>query len=842
VLTRPLTREEALTRARLIEVDSYDISLDLIGCDEGASTFGSDTRIAFGCSQPGASTFAEFRTTEYVTALLNGREVEVADGRIILDELSATNELIVRGRAVYSSSGEGLHRSVDTADGAIYLYTMCFLHDASRVFACFDQPDLKAVMRLQVSAPEGWTVISNSPEAAEGKGRFEPTPRLPTYLLAMAAGPYASAHGTWSPKDGGVELPLGLYCRKSLAAHLEPEELLPITSAGLDYYADLFGVPFPFAKFDQLFAPEFNAGAMENAGLVIHMDELLFRSVVTDAEREMRAVIVLHEMAHMWFGDLVTMRWWDDLWLNEAFATYCSYLATSEATLHADAWTTFCITEKTRARAGDLRPSRHPVSSHVADTDAALLNFDAISYNKGASLLRQLAAYVGRERFFAGIHDYFVEHAWGNTDLSDLLRALEKSSGRELARWSDCYLKTTGGPTLRAEATVDPDADALSSVGLVQEGVATDQRVGVGLYSYVDRSLTRTQHVELDLEGEQTNIDSLVGAPKPDLTLANDGDLAYASIRLDDASFDTLMRVGVAAFEDSLPRALCWGSVWDLTVEGELSAEAFVDLLVRSLDREDNVAVLAQLFLRAESATERFAPAAQTLLLRAKLADACALATTGVQPGSGRQLALVRGHTQFASTPEQLARVAERLDGPTEQAGLIVDADLRWLLLQRLVEADVRSTAEIDAEFARDSTAFGRYNADRARASLPDPVVKESAWMAATDAAGDSTNRTVQQACAGFWHWNQLDLCRPYVPRYFAELDRVWRECDTEIAHLVTWGLFPGLFVEPETLTLVDQHLSRTDLPAGQRRIIADERHDLAKALHARERAVEAAE
>jgi aminopeptidase N len=834
VSTRALTRVEARQRAEIISVASYDVQLDLTGCDAGVATFGTQTRILFSCSHSGASTFAEFRSTEPSQAVLNGRQVPIANGRIALDHLAPENELLVKGRGVYSTAGEGLHRSLDPADGSVYVYSNCFLHDASRVFACFDQPDLKATFQLRVIAPTAWTVISNTPRAATPIDSFNATPQLPTYLVALAAGPYASAHDVWTPPNGESPVPLGLFCRRSLAPHLDEEELFATTKAGLQFYTSQFGHDFPFEKLDQLFAPEFNGGAMENAALVIHMDEMLFRSEVTETERESRAVTLLHELAHMWFGDLVTMTWWDDLWLNEAFATYCSYLATAEVTPFTDAWTTFCIQEKTNARAADLRPSRHPVSGDVIDTDAALLNFDAISYNKGASLLRQLSERIGRDTFFSGVSGYFAEHAWGNTDLNDFIQALMKAGGGRLEAWSNDYLKTVGCPTIGVEAAKAVATGERDDLTLWQKGSMTDQRVGIGLYQHRDDRLTRVRRLDVELTGQSTPL-SNVASDVPEVVLANEGDWAYASIELDIRSLAAVSSIGVSSFDESLPRALVWGSLWDMTGSGRLAAAQFIEQVATDLALEDNVPIIELLLERARIASERLVNADLTAELRTALAEACFEAGLSAEPRSGRRLALVHGELTFATTSEQLDRIAALLDGPEEQLGLLVDADLRWRLLRTLAAMGQRSSAAIESELVRDETAFGHHHAARARAALFDATAKETAWAYATGAAATSTNRTVAESCLGFWQWNQRDLCRPFVSDYFAVLDEVWSQRDTEIAQQMTNELFPALYTEVETLNMVDAHLARPDLPAGQRRILLDRRYDLSRALDALE-------
>ena len=745
---------------------------------------------------------------------------------------SAQNTLVVDGRGVYSTAGEGLRRSVDPADNAVYVHSNCFLHDASRVFGCFDQPDLKAVFRISVSAPLGWTVVSNSPRSSADAYAFEPTPPLSTYLVALAAGPYASAHDSWTRAGDGSTLPLGLFCRRSMAPYLEEDDVFATTKAGLDFYRSQFNTPYPFSKLDQLFAPEFNGGAMENAALVIHNEEFLFRGRVTDAERETRAMIVLHELAHMWFGDLVTMRWWDDLWLNEAFATYCSYLATAEVTRFSDAWTTFCVQEKTSGRIADLRPSRHPVSGDAPDTDAALLNFDAISYNKGASLLRQLSERVGRETFFAGVHHYFGEHAWGNTDLRDFMQALETAGARPLGHWSDQNLKSVGCPTISLDTTRDVATGLVDRVAITQRGALTDQRVGVGLYRLEAGRLAAVQQLDAMLDGARTPLHGL-SQIEAQVIVPNDRDWAFTSIELDDLSLETVFAAGVSAFEDSLPRALLWGALWDMTTSGTLPASRFIDQVSAALPGESHTSIIELLLERAAVASEQFVTSERTSELRSQLAEACFESAGQTEAGSGRRLALVRGQIMFATTSEQLHRIAQLLEGPSEQSGVLVDADLRWRLLHTLVAMGQRTLTDIDAELQRDATAFGRYRADRARAAFPSAPAKELAWASATGAGESSTNRTVREACLGFWQWNQRELCEPFVSRYFSELDHVWATKDTEIAHEMTSELFPSGHVEDRTLQLVDRHLSRDGLPAGQRRILADLRFDLARALEA---------
>nr|MDP9498006.1 aminopeptidase N [Actinomycetota bacterium] len=580
-----LTRDEARERARLLRVESYDVDLDLRDQSTGR-TFRSTTRVRFDCTEPGAGTFVELVAERLHAATLNGRDLDVSgfDGeRLALPDLTATNELVVDADCRYMRTGEGLHRFVDPVDEAVYLYTQFETYDAHRMYACFDQPDLKAEFRLAVQAPAGWTCVSGGAveerpaDGVEGRWVFARMPRVSTYITALVAGPY---HEARDEHDG---IALGLFCRASLAQHLDAEDLFAVTKQGFDFFHQVFDYRYPFGKYDQLFVPEFNAGAMENAGCVTFLEDYVFRSKVTDAAYERRAETVLHEMAHMWFGDLVTMRWWDDLWLNESFATYMAVFAQASATRWTGAWTTFANVEKTWAYRQDQLPSTHPIAADIRDMEDVRVNFDGITYAKGASVLKQLVAWVGQDAFLAAMRAYFRRHEYGNTVLADLLGELEAASGRDLSSWSAEWLETAGVNTLRPVFETGPDG-TFTSFAIVQEApeqhpALRSHRVAVGCYDLVDGALVRTAREELDVVGARTEVPALVGRPRPDLVLVNDDDLAYAKIRLDEGSLATLLR-HVGDVRESLPRALCWSAAWDMTRDAEMAARDYIELVV----------------------------------------------------------------------------------------------------------------------------------------------------------------------------------------------------------------------------------------------------------------------
>ena len=605
-----LTRDEAATRSALITVASYQVDLDLTG---GDSTFRSVSVARFGCAAPGSSTFINLTAPAVREITLNDAPVslDAFDGnRIALTGLAGENVLRVVADCAYSRSGEGLHRFTDPADGHVYLYSDLETFDAHRVYACFDQPDMKASYELAVTAPADWQVVSNMapessvPDGAALRWHFPPTPVMPTYITAVAAGPY---HVVRDEHDG---IPLGVYCRQSLASYLDADEIFEVTRQGFDFYHNSFGIKYPFGKYDQLFVPEFKEGAMENAGCVTFVEAYIFRSRVTDFAREARGETILHEMAHMWFGDLVTMRWWDDLWLNESFATWAGTLAQAEATRWTSAWTTFAQLYKAWAYRQDQLPSTHPIAADIGDIAAVEVNFDGITYAKGASVLKQLVAYVGRENFLDGVRKYFGAHAWGNATLADLLAALEETSGRDLTAWSAQWLQTAGVNTLRPSYSVDADGH-FTEFAVEQEAPAThpvlrSHRIAIGLYDRTETGLVRRQRVETDVAGPRTVIPELAGQARPDLVLVNDEDLTYAKIRLDDHSLRTLVD-SIGEFTDSLPAALCWSAAWDMVRDAEMAARNYVRLVLAGVSSVADISVVQTLLRQAGQAVRRFA-------------------------------------------------------------------------------------------------------------------------------------------------------------------------------------------------------------------------------------------
>ncbi|MBQ0829232.1 aminopeptidase N [Streptomyces tagetis] len=847
-----LSRDEARERAALLRVDGYEVSLDVrsaTGAADGGEprTFRSVTTIRFRCNEPGAASFADLIAPGVTAVSLNGRDLdpsEVFDGtRIVLEDLAADNELVVDAQCAYSRTGEGMHRFVDPEDGEVYLYTQYEPADARRVFANFEQPDLKAPYRFEVRAPEEWTVWSNGAgERSDGVWRFAETKPISTYITCVVAGPYHYVTDTYSRTlaDGStLEIPLGALCRKGLAPHFDAEDVFLVTKQGLDFFHDHVDYPYPFGKYDQAFVPEYNLGAMENPGLVTFREEFIFRGKVTQASYESRANVILHEMAHMWFGDLVTMEWWDDLWLKESFADFMGAFSLVGATRFTDGWITFANRRKSWAYRADQLPSTHPVTADIRDLQDAKLNFDGITYAKGASVLKQLVAYAGQDAFLEGARRYFKRHAYGNTRLGDLLAVLEETSGRDMAAWARSWLQTAGVNTLTPQVLLDAGG-RVDELAVVQEAAESHpelrpHRVAVGLYRRTaGGALERYARAEADVEGPRTVVAELAGAEAPDLVLVNDDDLTYCKIRFDETSLATL-REGLGALTDPLARALCWGALWNMTRDALLPARDFVALVLRFAGRESDIGVLQMLHAWARSALVHYAAPAWRESGGRLLAEGALRELRRAEPGGEPQLAWARFLAAVASGEPELALLRGLLEGTEKIEGLEVDQELRWAFLEPLAAHGAADEGVLAAELARDDTASGKRHQVRCLAARPSEAVKAQAWAQVVESDALS-NALVEATIAGFAQPSQRELLAPYAHRYFGAIERVWTERSIQIGMVVVQGLFPALRDSPGTLEATDAWLAEHEGAApALRRLVLEARDDLARALRGQE-------
>ena len=824
-----LTRVEAQERRALVDTSSYEVVLDLT---TGPEVFRSTTTVRF-TGEPGASTFIDAMTRTVHSVTLNGVELDpstVSDGvRIQLDGLAAENVLVVDADAEYTNTGEGLHRFVDPVDGEVYLYSQFEVPDSRRVFAVFEQPDLKATFTFTITAPAAWQVVSNSPTpepvpAHDGAATwsFAPTQRISSYITAIVAGPYDVVRSELTSSDGRT-IPLGVFARKSLAEYLDADYIFEKTRQGFAYYEEKFAYPYPFEKYDQLFVPEFNAGAMENAGAVTFTETYVFRSKVTDAIKERRVVTILHELAHMWFGDLVTMKWWNDLWLNESFAEWASTIATAEATEWTEAWTTFNAMEKTWAYRQDQLPSTHPIVATINDLEDVQVNFDGITYAKGGSVLKQLAAWVGIEAFFAGVGNYFRKHEFGNTVLDDLLVELEATSGRDLREWSKLWLETAGVGTLSPEFTVD--ADGAFTAFAVRQTVPADydtlrpHRLAIGLYRLQDGKLVRTQRVELDVDGALTEVPELVGETQPDLVLLNDDDLAYAKIRLDERSLATAIG-HLASIEDPLARSLVWGAAWDATRDAESSASDYVELVLGNIATETESTTLRTTLGQLGLAARNYVAPERRLATISRVGDALWTLAQEAEAGSDAQFQFVKFFAALASTPEHGEHLRALRDGSAALPGLEIDTDLRWELLEGLVLLGLADGSDIDAALAEDNTANGAQAAARARATIPTVEGKRAAFDSVVE-HDDQPNAIVRNVGLGFGHVIDPAVLQPLVEPYFAALTSVWDSRSYKIAEYIVEGLYPAALASTELRDRTRAWLeANADIPALRRMLV----------------------
>ncbi|GGV32735.1 aminopeptidase [Streptomyces longisporoflavus] len=844
-----LSRDEAQERAALLSVDGYEVFLDLRsaigGSDQEPRTFRSVTTIRFRSAEPGAASFADLVAPSVTAVSLNGRDLdpsEVFDGtRITLEDLAAENELVVDARCAYSRTGEGMHRFVDPEDGEVYLYTQYEPADSRRVFANFEQPDLKAPFRFEVQAPEGWTAWSNgSGELVDGVWKFAETKPISTYITAVVAGPYHYVTDSYSRTfDDGttLEIPLGALCRKGLAKYFDADDVFLVTKQGLDFFHDNFDYPYPFGKYDQAFVPEYNLGAMENPGCVTFREEYIFRGKVTRASYERRANVILHEMAHMWFGDLVTMRWWDDLWLKESFADFMGTFSMVEATRFTNGWITFANNRKAWAYRADQLPSTHPVTADIRDLEDAKLNFDGITYAKGASVLKQLVAYAGRDAFLEGARRYFKRHAYGNTRLGDLLSVLEETSGRDMAAWSQAWLQTAGVNSLTPQVLLNAEG-RITELSVLQEAAESHpelrpHRVAVGLYRRTPKGeLTRYARAELDVEGPRTVVSELAGEEAPDLVLVNDDDLTYCKIRFDENSLDTL-RAHLGDLTDPLARALCWSALWNLTRDALMPARDFIGLVLRFAGRESDIGVLQMLHTWADSALTFYAAPDWREEGGRALAEGALRELRISEPGSQNQLTWARFFAAVASSAADLQLLQGLLEGTAKIDGLDVDQELRWSFLGPLAAHGVADERVLAAELARDDTASGKRHQVRCLAARPSAAVKAQAWAAVVE-SDSLSNALVGATISGFGQSSQRELTAPYAPKYFDVIERLWAERSIQIGMDVVKGLFPHLQDDQSTVDAADAWLAAHEGGApALRRLVLEARDDLARSLRA---------
>ncbi len=854
-----ISRDEARTRSALLDTHRYQLEIDLSGSDpsggpvpEPDKQFVSTSRISLTARAAGA-THLDLIADDVRTATLDGVPLDrsgFTGARLPFEVEPGDHELEIIALCRYSRTGAGLHRFVDPVDDRVYLYTQFEVPDARRMYACFEQPDLKAAFTISVVAPQSWTVVSNAPRveptpAGEGLGRwdFAETQSISTYITAIVAGEYSSVHTTYA--GAGGEVPMSIVCRQSKAEHLDADRIFATTQNGFEVFERDFGYPYPFGSYDQAFVPEYNMGAMENAGCITFRDEYLFRSRATAAQYFGRDNTILHELAHMWFGDLVTMTWWDDLWLNESFAEWAAHYAQSE--IHHEnpehAWAEFCNSRKGWAYRQDQLPSTHPIAADMVDLDAVDQNFDGITYAKGASVLQQLVAFVGKDAFLAGVRAYFSRHAYGSTQLADLLDALAEASGRDLSGWSAEWLEVAGVNTMRPEITVADDG-SFGSFAVVQTAPADHptlrhHRLAIGLYDLTDGRLRRVHRVEIDVAGERTEIAELVGTAQPDLLLVNDGDLGYTKIRLDSRSLQTVVE-HIHVIDSELTRALCWSAAWDMCRDAEMRATDFVELALRGVGVESDLAAVQSVLAQAQLAADSYTAPDGRADVQARLESGLTALLHGADPGSDHQLAFTRSLTASARSDATAEMITGWLAGNGVPDGLVVDADLRWQLVHHLARLGRLDDAAIDAELTADATITGEEAAAASKASRPDARAKAAAWSLAVTQP-DVPNETQRKICNAFMVSGQDDVLRPYVDAYLELCEKIsaraggWAERGLPLQNNAVEGLFPSPLADRDFVDRLDAWLGSVQLSDHVRRTVVERRSAAVRALACQE-------
>ena len=823
-----LTRVEAEARAALIDVTAYRLEIDL---DQGERTFESTSRVSFVCRHPGASTFLDLKPEAVHSITLNGKAIDpasLADERVVLSDLAAENEVVVSATMRYSNDGQGLHRAVDPADGQAYVYGHLVLDAAPRVFACFDQPNLKAAYDVTVTAPRDWTVIGNGDPSTSGDGQWQlaTTKPLATYFVTICAGPYVSV----SEEHDGI--PLAVHARASLREPLERQagQIFEVTKASFDYYHSLFGIRYPFGEYHQVFVPEFNAGAMENPGCVTFRDQLIFRGATTRSQILARSNTIAHEMAHMWFGDMVTMNWWDDLWLNESFAEYMAHRTTSAVTEFTESWVDATMVRKVWGYAAERMPSAHPVAGSPApDARSALQNFDGISYAKGSAVLRELIAYIGDDAFLAGLGVYLREHLFGNATFADFLGAMERASGKDLGPWADAWLRTAGLDAISVETQT---ADG-RVIGATVRRTPPPRHLADRPHAFDVAGFTagaEVFRVETVLDRDASDLGELVGRSAPAVLLPNASDLTWANIKLDAATVDALP-TELAAIEDATARAVIWTALLDGVALAEIDPRQLIRIFEGAWCQETNPSILgavaAQLSMRVVPA---FLPESEHAAAQRVLARAGQELLSRAEAGSSDAIAAARLVASATDDRDLLERWVAGTDVP---AGLVGDSDFAWISVGNLAARGHLDTAGIDAVLARDDTMAGNLSALQAKASRPDADAKAWAWEQLTTDAGRS-NYEMNSLAMGFWFAEDLEVVRPYVSRYFSDVPAMGGRVGEDALDRVAQLAYPRSVVEQATSDATTAALERADLSSSVRRAMVDQQEMLLQAVRSR--------
>ena len=837
-----LTRTEAEARAARVSHVSYHLHFRV---ERGRDHYDGEVTIGFQLHGAG-DLFLDFRGKQIELLEVNGAPIEEPDWngyRLVLPDAALEhavgdehNTVRIVYENAYDHSGEGFHQFIDPEDGEEYLYTNFEPYAAHRLFPSFDQPDIKAAYTLTVTAPEQWELITNSRETSREptgdellRHAFETTQPFSTYLFALIAGPYHAF------RDGHHGVPLGFFCRRSLVKHVDSDELFTVTKQGLDFYASFFDYAYPFTKYDQIFVPEFNAGAMENVGAVTHSERLVFRDPPTETQRLGRAEVLLHEMAHMWFGNLVTMRWWDDLWLNESFATYMAYLSLTESTRFTSAWQAFNSGMKNWAYRQDQLITTHPIATQVTDTDQTFQNFDGITYGKGAAVIKQLVAAMGLDGFREGMRRYFRRHAFGNTTLAQFLDALNEGVGRDLHEWARLWLETPSLNTVAAQW--EPGGERIARLSITQTAPAEyptlrPHRLDIALVRERDGAV-EIDAIGVDVEGAETDVPQAVGTATPQLLFPNHNDHAFAKVALDESSLD-YVRSSLERIDDPLLRQLIWQALWNMVRDQQLKSTDYLELAGAKVTAEQDKELVETILATAQTTIARYVPEGERVPAAHRFFQV-AWDALQAAPEGDFQIIWARTLVATAITTDDIALCGRLADGELSVPGLTIDQEMRWEIAAHSIAYGLGGAQQrVDAEREHDPSDRGQRAALRCETSAPDAEVKAEAWRRFLDEGYGSLHLTAA-AMSGFVWSVQRDLLAPYVEHFLARVPGVFGERDNEFARTYFGALFPGYRVEQETLERSEALLRDIgdDAPL-LRRSLREANDDLQRAIRCR--------
>lgn len=866
-----LTREEAYARAELITISDYEIELDLsnaMALDE--PTYPVTTTLRFTATTPGEDTFLNYLGDSVDSVSINGVSHDISQiagtARIAIPNVAAENEVVIHSHSRYSHSGEGLHRFVDPVDGQVYIYSQFEPADARRVYPNMEQPDLKAIFRITITGPDTWTLASNGHEIEReavdtgiDRVRFAPTQPLSTYLTTFLAGPYAQFDSHWDNHDEVEPVQLRIFARQSLAEHVDAEELFTLTQQGLTWFHEQFHYPYPWGKYDQAFVPEYNLGAMENPGLVTFNESYIFTSQATVSQRMARATTLMHEMSHMWFGNLATMKWWDDLWLKESFADFFGTKAVAEATDLPGAWQSFAHQRKAWAYVQDSYPTTHPIVADIVDLEAARQNFDGITYAKGAAVIKQLFHYVGEDAFLKACRTYFERFAFSTAQLKDFLTILEQASNRDLKQWAPDWLQTSGPATLSATVADDGVVTVRQDAIDPQTGGAILRphtfHIAVLTLNDADQLVVTDQaQVELPAGSASVTVDQLVvDTSAPRVILVNHHDHTYAQVQLDQASLEAVTTYPVID-PDSTAVATVWSSLWTMVRHASLSAADFIGAVARLSHAVNDVSMHARVLDQAVTALKAFAPRSQRTRLTKQLSTALLDALIELEPGSDRQRSAARALTQLGVGTETLAPDLTFLLASDESSelspGLRIDDEIRWLLLISLASLGRINRARLDQELAASPTATNELSHRTAVAAIPDQVQRSKLWQQVVDGKeADGTvlsNAQLTAIAQGLGSSAPEFLADQLMPLLEGLVD-IWQSRSNNLASRTINGLFPvrhhPVKGGPDAqhnhpvLVNIDAWLAQyQDAPPALRRIVIERRADIALRLAAQSR------